>query len=95
MTSEQISEWKAYEALEPFGEWRDDYRIAQLCTLILNITQSIWGGQKRVRFKIEDFMLQYQLDNIEKEVENVEKQSVEEMRQVLLGIAGQFKKREG
>ena len=40
-------------------------------------------------------MLQYQLDNVEKEVENVEKQSVEEMRQVLLDIAGQFKKREG
>ena len=37
MTSTQITEWMAYAAVEPFGQERDDYRLAYGLAVIVNM----------------------------------------------------------
>jgi hypothetical protein len=37
MSSRQFSEWMAYAAVEPFGEERDDYRLAHGLAVIVNL----------------------------------------------------------
>jgi hypothetical protein len=36
MTSFQLTEWMQFACLEPFGEWRDDFRAGQICSMIYN-----------------------------------------------------------
>lgn len=50
MSSREVSEWEAYEAIEPFGERRADYRAASICQVI-----ALANGAKDV--KLEDFLL--------------------------------------
>jgi hypothetical protein len=87
--------------LEPFGEWRDDYRIAQLCALLVNIMKGMFGNQseKTKPALITDFLLQDRLDrqleddSIEDDGEQQRPmQSIEEMKQILIGIARYQKK---
>lgn len=44
MTSRQFAEWVAYAAVEPFGEERDDYRIAYALAVILNFFKGKEGA---------------------------------------------------
>ena len=37
LTGDQFWEWMAYEELEPFGELRDDYRMANTMQLLANL----------------------------------------------------------
>ncbi len=37
LTAKQFYEWVAYNELEPFGEWRDDYRAASIAQMIYNV----------------------------------------------------------
>jgi hypothetical protein len=39
----QLSEWEAYDRLDPIGTWRDDFRMAYLSSLITNLTISVHG----------------------------------------------------
>jgi len=50
MSSKEVSAWQAYEAIEPFGERRADYRAASICQTI-----ALANGAKDV--KLEDFLL--------------------------------------
>lgn len=52
MSSRQLSEWVAYNQLEPFGEERDDLRAAIIASVIANAL----GGRKGKKFKPKDFM---------------------------------------
>lgn len=54
MTAEQIAEWEAYDRLEPIGGFRQDYRFAQLCCLIVDIAQAM-AGKKGRRKKTSPF----------------------------------------
>ncbi|MFH1732454.1 MAG: hypothetical protein ABIF82_12505 [Planctomycetota bacterium] len=38
MTSRELVEWMAFDSIEPFGAWRDDFRIAHALT-------SVYGGR--------------------------------------------------
>ena len=42
LTSSQLSEWEAYDKIDPIGEWREDLRMAVLAALIENIYISIY-----------------------------------------------------
>jgi hypothetical protein len=42
LTSYQLAEWEAYDELDPIGEWRDDFRIASLSSLISNIVLALY-----------------------------------------------------
>jgi hypothetical protein len=42
LTSTQLSEWEAYDKTDPIGTWRDDFRMASLSALIVNIVQGLY-----------------------------------------------------
>lgn len=37
MSSREFAEWMAFYQIQPFGEWRDDYRMARLAAVITNV----------------------------------------------------------
>jgi len=91
LTSEQLSEWEAYDRLEPVGEIRGDVRNALLCMLVANLAQSVWGKKGRHRmFELQDFLPRWDESVGEKERTP---QSVEEMKEVLKTIARTVGKR--
>jgi hypothetical protein len=84
LTSRQLSEWEAYDRIDPIGEWRGDFRGAKLEALIINIVQALFPkkGSKPKIFNPIEFM-----PNWNGEVKESERQSVEEMKKVLLELA--------
>lgn len=84
----QLLEWEAYAGLEPFGEWRGDLRVAQLTSLLANVHRN--PDKKREPFTWRDFMPfdEMQIDDVK---QPVQKQSIEEMRAVLVAIASAHK----
>jgi len=68
--------------LDPIGEWRADFRTASLISQVVNIARIIWGKRGVEMTAPLDYMPEW-----DKETE-YKKQSVEEMKQILLGIAG-------
>lgn len=92
MTSEQYSEWQAYNRLEPIGDYRRDLGIALLTSTFYNFAQSFGSSGKRVRAKPQDFMPW--MDEGDKRTKSSDEQSVEEMKTAMLSIAGAGKKEE-
>ncbi len=37
MSSHEFSEWIAFFQVQPFGEWREDFRMATLAAVITNV----------------------------------------------------------
>lgn len=56
--SRELTEWEAYERLEPFGERRADKRAA----LVAWMMSVMWRGKSSEKFQIGDFMLENELD---------------------------------
>jgi hypothetical protein len=75
-----LSEWEAYHILEPIGEERSEFMIAQLCTLVANIMR----GKNVKSFSISDFMPRWDGEEVSLEPK---KQSAEEMKEIFLNIA--------
>ena len=81
----QLQEWEAYDVIDPVGKWRDEFQIASLSSLIVNIVNQLYhkeGETPKVVSAI-DFLPDW---SGERKIEP-KKQSVEEMKRVLLGIA--------
>ena len=53
MSSAEFTEWMAYDSIEPIGSWRDDARIALLCTLVASIASDPKKGHRPTP---QDFM---------------------------------------
>ena len=49
----EFAEWNAFYQLEPFGEERADWRMAQLCCLVVGAL-----GGKASKISLSDFMWQ-------------------------------------
>jgi hypothetical protein len=80
LTSKQLSEWEAYDRIDPIGTWREDFRMAQICCVVAN---SIGGGKKDGNaFAPMDFMPNWSGEKVEPP-----KQSAEEMADILKMIA--------
>ncbi len=94
LTSVQLSEWEAYDRLDPIGTWRDDIRIASLSSLITNITKALYPekGVEPVMTTPMDFMVDWGTEGDEEE--DVPQQSVEEQKRILFGIARSLRKRD-
>ena len=90
LTSYQISEWEAFDKIDPIGEWRADFRGAKVESLILNLVQSIFAkkGAQPTTTTALDFM-----PNWTGEEDDPKVQSVEEQKRILLDIAGSQNKR--
>ena len=85
LTSYEISEWEAFDRIEPIGIWKDDYRLAYLSSLLTNLTIST-HGKKGAKFTNSiDFMIDWDVTK-EKDIE-APRQSVEDMKAILQGIA--------
>lgn len=84
LTSNQISEWEAYDKLDPIGEWREDYRMAVLDSLIVNIVSRLYAKKGHTPKEITptEFM-----PNWSGEKKIAKRQSIEDMKTVLLGLA--------
>jgi len=48
----EFSEWQAFDYIEPFGDRRADWRMAQLLAMIANM----FRGKRSKRAKLTDFM---------------------------------------
>ncbi|NBT49947.1 MAG: DUF4035 domain-containing protein [Marivivens sp.] len=55
MSSSDVAEAMAYCSIEPFGEWREDYRAALICSVLANIH----SGTKSKKFSAKDFMPEF------------------------------------
>jgi len=89
ITSKQFSEWEAYDRLDPIGTWRGDYQLAYVSSLLTNLTISVHGKTGAKHTTPIDFMLDW---DVEKKKEP-KKQSIEEMKSALLGIADAVNKK--
>jgi hypothetical protein len=52
--SKLFIEWQAFFRLEPFGEWRGDFRAAQIAQVIANVNRD--SKKQRDPFTVQDFM---------------------------------------
>lgn len=68
VNSEELSEWMAFNKIEPFGYERDDMRFAILTCVIANCNRS----SKQRPFKISDFMLKF--DRLDKPREQTDEE---------------------
>jgi hypothetical protein len=56
MSSEEFVYWKAYAAIDPFGNVRSDLQTALLASTLANIHR----GPKQQAYQLKDFMLNFQ-----------------------------------
>ena len=87
LTSVQISEWEAYNVLDPIGTWRDDYRFARLEALMQNLVLSLYHtkGTPEPKYAMPiDQMPDWAGD---KHQEEPETQSWQDMKAIFSGIA--------
>ena len=89
LTSEQISEWEAYDRLDPVGAWREDYRFALLAQVVSNLAISMYGKKGAKLQEITDFIPKWGED----EEEKVKQQSMEEMKAWALSFAKEHNKK--
>lgn len=85
LSTAQISEWEAYDRLDPIGDYRSDFNTAQLMSLIYNISVQLWGkeGEKKMSSPSEFMVMWGQPE--EKEEPKV--QSLEQLKATMMSIA--------
>lgn len=85
LTAYQLAEWEAFNQLDPIGSFRADYRMASICANETNVAIKINSTKKNPKLvRPIDFMPDWD-GSIGKEKNK--KQSVEEMKAFLLGMA--------
>jgi len=84
LTSAQLSEWEAYDKLDPIGTWRDDYRLAVLDSLLVNIVSRLYAKKGHTPKEVSptEFM-----PNWSGEKKIAKPQTMEEMKSILLSLA--------
>lgn len=94
MSSHEFAEWLAFRQLQPFGEWRDDWRMATLAAVITNaMTRSKDSDPIR---EAKDFMPDFEkaLDEMESQEEISEQERVmRKIKGVFGGLAAASKKK--
>lgn len=89
LSSRQISEWEAYDKIDPIGTWREDFRTAELVSLIVNIVSKLYA--KEGHTPKETTPLDFMPDWLgEKEKQG---QSVDQMKEILMGFAKEQNKK--
>ncbi len=94
MSSHEFAEWLAFRRIQPFGEWRDDWRMATLAAVITNaITRSKDTDPIR---EAKDFMPDFEkaLDEMEAQEEISEQERVmHKIKSVFGGLAAASRKK--
>jgi hypothetical protein len=86
LNSYQLSEWEAYDRLDPIGSWRDDFRISYIASLLTNLTIRVHGKRGAQLTEVKDFLFDWSGDF--KRAELAKKQSPEEMKATLMTMFG-------
>jgi hypothetical protein len=55
ISSAQLSEWEAYDRIDPIGTFREDIRTSQILALLNNMYNMIYTKEKKT-YEISDFM---------------------------------------
>lgn len=79
--------------MDPIGKWRDELGWATLCSLVTNHVRQIYTkkGHPVNYTTATDFMIDW--GNLKQEKPEPKKQSVEEMKEIILDIAEKQNKR--
>jgi hypothetical protein len=85
ISAEQFAEWAAYDTLEPFGEWRDDWRSAEIVTMIANVNRDT--KKRKEPYKTTDFLVKF---GERSEEETKTRQTPKEQLSIAKMIAGAF-----
>ena len=88
LSLDQLLEWESYDRLDPIGTWRDDFRMAYLASTVTNLTISVHGKKGAKMTAPVDFMPEWDIIK----TEDVPKQSVQEMKDIFLGIVSAHNK---
>ena len=83
LTAYQLAEWEEYSKMEPIGPWKHDFEYAHLLATITNLFIGAYGKKGSKLTNAEDFMIKWDGTSEKEEP----KQSVAEMKQVLLDMA--------
>ena len=91
LTSTQLSEWEAYDRLDPIGSWREDYRMASIQATLVNIHNAMntKEGGTPTQTSATDFLPIW--DKVEREKlmeQKNEVQSVDEIKRNLMSVFG-------
>jgi hypothetical protein len=91
LTLSQLQEWEAYDQLDPIGTWRDDFRMAKTIAAMQNIVIGLYSkkGTKPKLVSAYDEMPRWD----EEQVETVQRQPWESMKEFFLGFAKRQNKR--
>ncbi len=90
LTLEELAEWEAFDAIEPVGraEHRMESMLSMVSAVIVNLFYSAFGSKGSVKdVSPDDFMPKWGVFQHEIEEKKIVKQSPEEMKKLLLGIA--------
>ena len=91
LSSVQISEWEAYDRIDPIGTWREDFRMAYISSLMTSLTISVHGKKGAKHPNIIDFMPEWDVTG-KQAVAKI--QSVDDMKKALMEIAKAQNKKE-
>jgi hypothetical protein len=83
LNSYQISEWEAFNYIDPIGDERKDIHMAILAATIFNLAVDIHAKKGTKHMEITDFIPKWGSDGEDDEIT----QSVDEMKNVLLSLA--------
>jgi len=100
LTSAQLSEWEAYDRLDPIGSWRIDHGFAQVVSEITNIVNQLYPkeGTKPVVTSPIDYMpiwdkVERQKTIKQRELKESKKQTASEIKNYLMSFANAHNKR--
>jgi hypothetical protein len=62
MSASMLVEWQAYFALEPWGSWRDEMRVARLCAVISEPNRDRKAHPKP--FSVTEFLPEWMRDEL-------------------------------
>jgi hypothetical protein len=87
LTSSQVTEWLAYDELDPVGKWRDELMIASLESLIVNIVRQLYSPKGRTPKFVspDEFMIKW--GETDEQRPEPKRQTPEEMERVVRNIA--------
>jgi hypothetical protein len=69
MPAQELVEWAAFYELEPFGEWRADWRMAMQASLLANIHRD--RDKHPELYTVADFMPQFGVEDTPKTPEDM------------------------
>ena len=57
ITATQFLEWTHYDLIDPFGEWRSDYRSAEIVTMLANVNRD--AKKRKEPYRVSDFITKF------------------------------------